>query len=260
MCGTQTCTGSCTWGSCSEGDSPDSYENDDSSGQANLIWVNADRQTHNLFSDADWFKFYGSNDLGFCMETDNLGGSCDTTITLYDTDGTTQLDYDDDSGPGVASSLCYGPMATSQVYYFKVDAYGSSYGCYKDYDVRMWAWETEPNDSCASADTEPWVGGGFNILILGRISSSTDFDYYEFYEYAGRTITVVLGLWSVAPSYNLFIMEPTCTTSVRGCTVNGGSSCTINYTIPSNGWYKILIMSSEGGSSSNQYELYLTLP
>jgi hypothetical protein len=64
------------------------------------------------------------------VETFDLNGpsSCtgiDTVVYIYDTDGTTQIGYDDDGGPGLCSYEPVGPLAGG-TYYVLVHEYGNN--------------------------------------------------------------------------------------------------------------------------------------
>ena len=102
----------------------DSYEPDDSSGQAN--WINdGDTQNHTIgpIGDDDWVKFYLDSDSSITLETS--GPSGDTWMVLYDS-GLTEIDHDDDSGPGYFSYIdrvCGDDPLPSGNYYVKVSEY-----------------------------------------------------------------------------------------------------------------------------------------
>ena len=78
---------------------PDAFEPDNSSAQASVITVNGAAQSHNFqpASDEDWVKFTAVKDALYTIFTSNLGAIADTILELYDTDGTTLLDGNDDS-------------------------------------------------------------------------------------------------------------------------------------------------------------------
>lgn len=80
---------------------PDVYEDDDTSGQA--IWISVDAvrpQTHTFHDagDEDWVKFFASAGDVVTVATSNLGPGCDTYLGLYRSDGTTLIDENDNSG------------------------------------------------------------------------------------------------------------------------------------------------------------------
>jgi hypothetical protein len=78
----------------------DAYEPDDEWFQARSIIADEPAQAHNFHraGDVDFVKFAALNGGTYTMRTFNLGGrpANDTTLTLYDVDGTTQLAYNDE--------------------------------------------------------------------------------------------------------------------------------------------------------------------
>ncbi len=114
---------------------PDAYENDDTANTAQLIQIypTLHTQNHTIDSpppavDLDWFRFYGeSGKIYFFWST----GSTNTGIGLYQDNGTTQIDTDDDSGDGNNFFLQFEP-ATSAYYKLVVSGYaaGAYVFCY----------------------------------------------------------------------------------------------------------------------------------
>ncbi|KAA3660591.1 MAG: hypothetical protein DWQ04_18955 [Chloroflexi bacterium] len=118
----------------------DNYENDNASSSAKAY---SSTQSHSFHtsSDTDWVKFTVTNDdLGktYYIETRNLGWGMDTILYLYDTDGTTQLAWNDDGGAGLASLIAWQPTA-SGTYYVRVDPYDNDNTAYCDalYDLSI---------------------------------------------------------------------------------------------------------------------------
>jgi len=73
--------------------------------------------------DIDFFRF--STHAGFQYTIDTtLSSLNDSYIHLYNKDGTTELDYDDDNGPGLASHIVW-TAPSSGDYYIKVRAYNN---------------------------------------------------------------------------------------------------------------------------------------
>jgi hypothetical protein len=91
------------------GDPLDSYEPDNSFGQAVTIPTNGTPQPHNFTpaNDQDWVKFVVDTDtLPYVIQTDNLIGDNDTVLHLVGTNGTTELTSNDDYG-GERSRITY---------------------------------------------------------------------------------------------------------------------------------------------------------
>ena len=102
----------------------DSYEPDDTSGQAKYISNNS-AQTRSIspVGDVDWVTFSLAQESGVIIETS--GASGDTRMWLYDST-LAQLEYDDDSGSGTFSRIdriCGTDALPAGTYYIKVDEY-----------------------------------------------------------------------------------------------------------------------------------------
>jgi hypothetical protein len=108
-------------------DMADSYEEDDSYDQANIIVVNGeDPQQHNFYDgDADWVKFYGVDDVSYEFKATNVGSNNDVAIELYGSDGITLIlpsPWNDPGGTGKGEShswICC-PGDQSGFFYVKV--------------------------------------------------------------------------------------------------------------------------------------------
>jgi len=77
--------------------SPDAYEEDGSPWQATMLDPTQE-QFHNLcgVGDEDWLRFWATQGRRYVVETDELGPTADTVLTLYDADGATVLAENDD--------------------------------------------------------------------------------------------------------------------------------------------------------------------
>ena len=67
----------------------DAYETDDTSDQANLIFINDEVQRHNFHDagDVDWLMFYGVEGESYTVEASNMETRCDVMIKPYCPDG-----------------------------------------------------------------------------------------------------------------------------------------------------------------------------
>jgi len=81
-------------------------------------------------SDFDFASFQISANQVVSFETISGGGSLgDTTLSLMDVDGTTELEFDDDDGVGLYSRIDY-TFAVAGTYYIKCGSYGNGTGSY----------------------------------------------------------------------------------------------------------------------------------
>ena len=105
--------------------SNDGFEPDGTSGTASWLYSGV-QQTHAIvpIGDDDWMKFTVPSGSGRALlETSGVTG--DTRMWLYESDGTTLVEYDDDGGPGLWSYInqrCLSPGT----YYVKIDDYADN--------------------------------------------------------------------------------------------------------------------------------------
>ena len=114
---------------------PDSYEDDDTSGQAKDLLPDAP-QTHSIApaGDHDWAKFNLKAKTNVTIETSGVSG--DTELYLYESDGLSLVAYDDDSGPGLFSRINMSSLDAG-TYFVLVEE--SSYSArIASYTLRLW--------------------------------------------------------------------------------------------------------------------------
>jgi len=104
----------------------DIYEPDNTYSQASTMFLDTLQEHHSILPeyDIDWVTFnITSVPVSVVIETS--GSSGDTRMWLYDSSGTNQLAYNDDSGSGLFSRITYIITQTGQ-YYIKIDEYGNN--------------------------------------------------------------------------------------------------------------------------------------
>jgi hypothetical protein len=120
---------------------PDSYEEDDTASQANIIVLNnveAQRHTFHDAGDQDWVTFYGLSGETYTIQASNLGTNCDAVIELYDSDGTRLLPPKDDGWLGEDEVLDWSCDADG-VYYVKVIHFNPlAFGENTEYDLQVY--------------------------------------------------------------------------------------------------------------------------
>ena len=161
---------------------PDSFEPDDTYQQAKDILTDGSLQNHNFHigTDYDYVKFNALAGSIYQLNTSNLQNNADTVITLYDSDGVTQIKEDDDSGEGVSSFLSFTPT-TSGVYYLRVKQYDNGVtpaagGIYDVSITNVGTDEHEPDDTYQQAKDIPVDG----TQHMHSTHHTMDIDYMKF--------------------------------------------------------------------------------
>jgi hypothetical protein len=116
--------------------SPDPYENNDSWQEAGHLALNRS-QTHNFHrpGDQDWFMVEAEAGETYFIWTFNLGPSADTYLYLYDTDGATLLEENDDHNNSLASYIEWAAPTSGQ-YYLLVKHWNPNVGgCGTNYTI-----------------------------------------------------------------------------------------------------------------------------
>ncbi len=119
----------------------DAYEVDDTLDQAQPIETDGVTQTHTFHrpGDEDWVSFAVDNPgVAYNLETLDVSDGADTVIYLYDSDGLTLLDWNDDATPGAfVSHLRFNPYH-SGTFYLQIKSYDVGAGdCAATYSVRV---------------------------------------------------------------------------------------------------------------------------
>jgi surface antigen len=125
----------------------DAYEADNTATSARWIQPDAPLKAHNFHveEDQDWVRFYAAAGITYTLATTSTSAHADTMIYLYNGDGTTLIDYNDDY-PGMwpLSRLDWRP-STSGFYLVKVQHWDPwAYGCTTEYGLSMIGSEPTP--------------------------------------------------------------------------------------------------------------------
>jgi LVIVD repeat-containing protein len=119
---------------------PDTYEEDDTYSQANVIVLNdGNPQSHSFHDvgDVAWIKFYGIFDQTYKIKAGNLSVICDAVIEVFDTDGTTSLAGPiDEAGEGEDESVDW-QCPQDGIYYVKITSGNANFGENTRYDIRV---------------------------------------------------------------------------------------------------------------------------
>jgi len=118
----------------------DDFEPDDTWQQAKLIYLDGEPQQRNFHQpdDIDYVKFGVTAGTELTLYTDNLGSGVDTTLTLYDTDGVTQLAYNDIDPLNPPASRIDWTATTSGTYFLKAAHFNpEAGGCSMTYELAV---------------------------------------------------------------------------------------------------------------------------
>ena len=159
----------------------DSFENDDSSNQANNI-NDGDQQTHSICpsGDEDWVKFTLAAESAVQIETS--GPSGDTVMWLYDS-GINQLEFNDDGGAGLFSLIdrtCGVDALPAGTYYVKIEEFGDD-AVISSYDVSF-----DITESCITPPPPPSnvqaSDGTYDDKVRitwNRVAGATSYEIYR---------------------------------------------------------------------------------
>ncbi len=113
----------------------DDYEDDDSIDVAQTIAV-GDTQSHNFYDDTnDWLLFDAIGGVAYVVQTKSLGSFANTFLEIYDTDATTLLVDDNNSGTEANASKITWSAPQNGTYYIKVSSADGSKGEERNYDI-----------------------------------------------------------------------------------------------------------------------------
>lgn len=152
--------------------------------------------------DVDFFSFdavAGDRVYAAVMTSFSANASTDSQLTLYQPNGTTQIEFDDNDGSlGVSSSSIAGAsIAADGTYYLKVNHFTATTGQLRPYEFHFRLQsgsptpEVEANDTPATANPLPangWVSGARDPAL------ATEQDWYSMTLSAGDTVFLSLDL------------------------------------------------------------------
>lgn len=167
--------------------------------QATLLGGTSAVARGNIFlnGDVDYFSFSasaGDRVYAALMTSYSSNGSTDSQLYLYDTDGSTVLEFDEDDGSmgSLSSSIAGRVLPSTGTYYLRVNHFLAS-SQLRPYHLHLRVQsgaptaEIEPNDSTAQVLPA-------NGWIAGTTSSAADVDQYSLNLNAGDTVFLSLDL------------------------------------------------------------------
>jgi len=190
--------------------------------------------------DVDFFSFEAEAGSYHIIET-ALGSLADTVIVLFDVDGVTSLDSDDDSGPGLASRLAFQP-GVSGVYFVEVQPFNISQ--LGDYTITVTAAATDDGDGAGTA----------TALVVGQerladINPAGDMDFFSFAAEAGLTYSIFTQLISL-PDSEIFLYDVDGVTVLDSDDNSGpGLASSLAFTASQAGTYFVEVRAFAGGQT-----------
>ena len=152
-------------------------------------------------ADVDYFSFTGAaGDRVYAavMTSFSASGSTDSQLRLYASDGTTEIEFDDDDGSfgSLSSSIAGATLPAGGTYYLRVNHFSAT-GQLRPYHLHLRVQsgsptpEVESNDTPATANPLPasgWVSGTRDPAL------ATEQDWFSFSANAGDTVYLSLDL------------------------------------------------------------------
>ncbi len=202
-----------------------------------------------IAGDVDYFAFAAVGGESYIVDV-LLNSLSDSTLTLYGTNGTTQLAFDDDGGPGLASQIVWDAPA-SGTYFLKVAGYSTRVGSYGlDIDVSSGGSDDYGNSSVTAFPI------ALNSTVNGNIEVGSDQDWFAFTVPDGANVSLATSLGSLDDTTVALI--DTDGTSQLAFDDDGGPGLAslINWTAPASGTYFAVVQSF--GTGTGSYGLTLT--
>ena len=127
--------------------------------------------------DVDYFKFNAISGYTYVIETSELSYNCDTIIDLYDIDGTTLIETDDNGGIELASRIRWVANSSADYYIAIKPSSMENIGSYK---ITISADLTKSDDHSDVLEFATLIQPD-GTLYSGNIEIAGDIDYFSFY-------------------------------------------------------------------------------
>lgn len=230
--------------------SPDSYENDDTSSQVKWFPLNNDPQERNFYDDStDWVRFYARRGTIYIIES-WVAGYGDTIFSLYHSSDLTRPYFTNDDKPGgTYGSYISFPCVQEGTYYLKVASYGNRTGTNRAYELSIID-HTSRGDLYEEDDTLLRA----NKINMGEVQAHTftydPNDYVYFYASSSRTYQ----LWSTvdgADTY-FYLYDKDGVQIEKNDDGGPGLASRIKFIPPVSGYYYLKIYSYAGRIGSSR--------
>lgn len=185
-----------------------------------------------VIDDVDYFSFDATIGRLYTIET-TLGTLGDSTLTLYDTDGTTQLEFDDDSGVGVRASKILWTSPATGTYFVKVDNFNEELGTYV---LGIASTDSSGDDHGNDAGSATSINSHSNTA--GNIGTADDVDWFAVDVLLGNEYTVETVLGTLTDTQlRIYDTDGTTVLASNDDVSQGVLSSRIVWTAPTTGTY-----------------------
>ncbi|MEZ5443910.1 MAG: proprotein convertase P-domain-containing protein [Lysobacterales bacterium] len=216
--------------------------------------------------DQDFYSFTAqAGDLIYAAVTtaSSANASSDSQLRILDTDGVTELEFDDDNGAfgSLSSSIAGLAIPASGTYFVRVNHFSATTQLlpYRLYLRTIGAPvpETEPND------TFPGQALPASGHVSGSTSATTDVDFYTLSLNAGDTVFASLDLdperdnveWNGQLGMGAFGPAPGTILTINDAGSTGPDSEAFIMTVPTGGSYSIRVNLPTGGTTFGTYRM-----
>jgi subtilisin family serine protease len=239
---------------------PDTWEADDTPSQARAVSSGqVGAHTFHVAGDVDWVKFTVAAGAAGTMLTSGLAGTTDTVLELYDTNGTTLLKSDDNSGGGKASRITY-TFTRAGTYFLKVREFGGRGGNGYAYNLTVTWSNPAPKPDAWEVDNTPTQA---RMVLSGQVGAHTfhvagDVDWVKFTVLrAGATATITTSALLGSTDTVLDLYSTNGATLLRSDDNGGGGKASrISYTFSRAGTYFVRVREAAGrGGAGYGYSL-----
>ncbi len=227
----------------------------DSYGNATSVSANSSTSGDiEIENDIDYFNFSATSGHTYTIET-TLGTLDDSDITLYDTNGLSVIDSDDDSGSGAASKLVWTCTDTG-TYYIMVE--GHFYASIGTYTLNISA---ESGGSAGDDHGDSYSDASaltVGVKKNGNIETGGDEDYFEFDASANVTYDIETTLKTLDDSALTLYKTNGFSKIDTDDNSGAGQASKITWTCTSSGTYYIKV-EGDWSSSTGTYSLLVSI-
>lgn len=190
----------------------------DSSTTSTLATAGSISGTVDIYGDADWYRFDVTSGQSYHIDLkgapSNAGTLGDPFLALYDSDGSTLLALDDDSGTGLESQLTYTASSTETLF-VAAAAYGTGTGTYT-LSTSSLSGVTDDYSADINTTGAAAIGGS----VSGTVNYTGDDDWFALDLPANTAVTIALAGSGASP-----LSRPTLSFyAATGTQINGYSA------------------------------------